>query len=108
MCWGFDHGDGWFDLIWMLSLAIEDELKQHADPNFAVVQVKEKFGGLRYYINGPNERIHKLVALTERASELTCEVCGGWGKTRRRGCWLKTLCEKDATEFGYECEKVQP
>lgn len=27
MCWGFDHGDGWFEIIWQLSLAIEEELK---------------------------------------------------------------------------------
>lgn len=26
MCWGFECGDGWFDLLWMVSLAIEDEL----------------------------------------------------------------------------------
>lgn len=26
MCWGFEHGDGWFDIIWQLSLAIENEL----------------------------------------------------------------------------------
>ena len=26
MCWGFSHGDGWFDIIWQLSLAIEEEL----------------------------------------------------------------------------------
>lgn len=26
MCWGFSHGDGWFPIIWQLSLAIEDEL----------------------------------------------------------------------------------
>src|SRR6267143_3781240 len=26
MCWGFEHGDGWFEIIWQLSLAIEDEL----------------------------------------------------------------------------------
>jgi hypothetical protein len=26
MCWGFDHGDGWFEIIWQLSLAIEAEL----------------------------------------------------------------------------------
>jgi len=26
MCWGFDHSDGWFDILWQLSLAIEDEL----------------------------------------------------------------------------------
>ena len=26
MCWGFSCSDGWFDIIWQLSLAIEDEL----------------------------------------------------------------------------------
>ena len=26
MCWGFSHGDGWFNIIWQLSLAIEEEL----------------------------------------------------------------------------------
>src|SRR5277367_1056672 len=26
MCWGFDHRDGWFEIIWQLSLAIEEEL----------------------------------------------------------------------------------
>ena len=26
MCWGFDHGDGWFEIIWQLSLTIEEEL----------------------------------------------------------------------------------
>jgi hypothetical protein len=26
VCWGFDHADGWFEIIWQLSLAIEEEL----------------------------------------------------------------------------------
>jgi hypothetical protein len=26
MCWGFDHSDGWFEIIWQLSLAIEEDL----------------------------------------------------------------------------------
>lgn len=26
MCWGFDCGDGWFEILWQLSLAIEEEL----------------------------------------------------------------------------------
>jgi hypothetical protein len=26
MCWGFDTGAGWYDTIWQLSLAIEEEL----------------------------------------------------------------------------------
>jgi hypothetical protein len=28
MCWGFDVGDGWYPIIYSLSLAIEDELKR--------------------------------------------------------------------------------
>ena len=26
MCWGFDHSDGLFEIIWQLSHAIEEEL----------------------------------------------------------------------------------
>ena len=28
MCWGFDVNSGWFSIIWMLSLALEEELKK--------------------------------------------------------------------------------
>ena len=42
MCWGFEVGDGWFDLI--------NELSSKIEPLGAeAVQVKEKFGGLRFY-----------------------------------------------------------
>lgn len=29
MCWGFSCQKGWFPIIWMLSLAIEDDMKNH-------------------------------------------------------------------------------
>lgn len=182
MCWGFDHGDGWFEIIWQLSLAIEEELgyswlqrrwflakkgffrrwnrvvyrlspvradkREQAgsgtkeDPyrwvviqkaprdclarlawkvfpplrfddyrswpaklqrlgfkafvrwprtGFAVVQVKEKFGTLRFYCGG-TEAIHKYVRLAERVSSVTCEDCGNLGKANDSG-WIRTQCD---------------
>lgn len=113
MCWGFDHGDGWFEIIWQLSLAIEEELGypwlqerwfllkkrflrrwKRLEPNtgFAVFQVKEKFGMLRFYC-GATESIHKYIRLAEQLSAVTCEDCGEpGGRVEHRG-WISTLCD---------------
>jgi hypothetical protein len=181
MCWGFDHGDGWFEIIWQLSLAIEEELNYswrrkrwflfkkaffrhwnkfiyrlspvrpdktreegsgtHDDPKrtvlvekapddllarlamaifpphrsndfssriaklqrlgfkafvrwpktgFAVVQVKEKYGTLRFYCPGM-DAIQKYVCLAERLSAITCENCGKRGAPND-SAWIRTLC----------------
>ena len=59
------------------------------------VQVKEKFGTLRFYYSGGNEYVSGLVAMAESMSGVTCERCGTLGKLRGRG-WIKTLCEQHA------------
>jgi hypothetical protein len=183
MCWGFDHGDGWFEIIWQLSLAIEEELhyswlrerwylvkksffrswnnfiykvspirqdkqKQEGsgtkeDPyrwvvvekaprdslarlacrlfpagrldnyrswpaklqhlgfkafvrwpytGFAVMQVKEKFGTLRFYCSG-TDAIDRYIRLAERLSAVTCEDCGRPGKANDSG-WIRTQCDE--------------
>src|SRR5277367_5538928 len=181
MCWGFDHGDGWFEIIWQLSLAIEEELNYswlqerwflakkvffrwwntllyklspvqddkkrregsgtkedpyrwvvtekarrdvlaslasrvfparrsddfHTWParlqhlgfkafvhwprtGFAVMQVKEKFGTLRFYCSSA-AAIDKYIRLAERLSSITCEDCGKSGK-RNDSSWVRTQC----------------
>lgn len=59
-----------------------------------VAQVKEKFGGLRfYYDNGDgNGYIDGLVSMAEAMSYVTCEVCGDSGKVRKNG-YIRTLCD---------------
>jgi hypothetical protein len=50
---GFDHGDGWFDILWRLCKDLEPlgtEFEAAGGPKFEVRQVKEKFGGLRFYV----------------------------------------------------------
>ena len=56
------------------------------------VQVKEKFGTLRFYYNGGDEYIHGLVAMAETMSARTCESCGAPAKSTNNG-WITTMCQ---------------
>lgn len=64
-----------------------------------VVQVKEKFGTLRFYVHiGNNEDealvkgFHDEINSAEADSSSRCEECGGLGTLDRSHGWLKTLC----------------
>lgn len=91
MPFGFECEDGWFNLIYELSKKITE-----LDPEGKVEasQVKEKFGGLRFYINGAPREIHDLINKYEKSSYQTCEICGAKGKLRPDLGWVKTLCDK--------------
>jgi hypothetical protein len=54
------------------------------------IQVKEKFGGLRFYYNGGDEKIEGMVRLAEAMSKCTCEGCGNPGKPNEMD-WITTL-----------------
>ena len=108
MCWGIEPDDGWFDLIWMLSLALEDETKTTGTV-IEAMQVKEKFGGLRFYLSGATERAYNLVSAAERLSEITCEVCGKYGRVTNRtgGHWYKCVCKEHAAELKYDWKEKE-
>jgi len=56
MPFGFEHGDGWFDLVWTLCERLETvvaAVETDTGRSFHVLQVKEKFGGLRFYSKLP-------------------------------------------------------
>lgn len=92
MAFGMEVGDGWFDLIWDLC----EELEK-VDPTAYALQVKEKFGGLRFYIQGEVEGVYEVENRYENMSFEVCEVCGEKGKLRGVG-WWKTLCEEHNDE----------
>lgn len=56
-------------------------------------QVKEKFGGLRFYYSGGDDYIDGVVAMAESMSYRTCEECGNPG-TSTSGGWIRVLCEE--------------
>lgn len=70
------------------------------DPDYRVDQIKEKMGGLRYYItpseNMDTETRRKMQILTfdaEKKSNTICQVCGEPGECKSKRGWYATLCE---------------
>lgn len=76
-------GPGWSKLV---DIGFDRCLKN----GWRIYQIKEKFGGLRFYSDGNMDDIEEM-------STKTCEICGATGKIRAGG-WLKTLCEFHAGE----------
>ena len=84
----FEHGDGWFQLIWDLCEGIE----KVSPEGIILQQVKEKFGGLRFYIGAGTIEVFALIDAAEAKSFEVCEKCGEPGKVRG-GSWIRTLCD---------------
>lgn len=59
-----------------------------------VVQVKSKFGGLRYYMHGATDTMNKLIDKAEKKSYNTCELCGSPGQEHSVRGWYWTICKK--------------
>jgi len=160
MCWGFDCGDGWFNIIDQLCANIQRHIDHPIEtnehnrkylamvtaaregdytlfdeyynnsfykkewlekrkveilteeipawyssvkeeiPQVVAMQVKEKFGTLRFYYNGGDDFIHGLETMADAMSAVTCEECGNPGVLRRGG-WIRTLCDNHAEKLGY-------
>jgi hypothetical protein len=91
MCWGFLCDDGWYQLVYNLSSAISEYANSMGlDP--VAVQVKEKFGGLRYYIRNGDDQIMRWIDEAEELSMSICECCGKSGELRTERPYIRTLC----------------
>lgn len=98
MCWGFDCGNGWFQVIDVLS----ELLSKHSADVYAG-QVKEKFGSLHFYYSGGNKYTDGLVSSAQSLSSMLCEICGSQAliKTKFTG-WFTTRCKEHTKDY---CDK---
>jgi hypothetical protein len=102
---GFACGEGWWPIIESLCQNIQHYLdwinKNHdAHPvveQVVVAQIKEKFGGLRFYYDGGDDKIRGMVTMAESWADHSCEECGAPGKSGGKG-WIKTLCPTHRAE----------
>ena len=94
-----DVGPGWYPII----VQLDRDLAQ-IDPGYVVHQVKEKFGGLRYYFAATRADLlpamNRLVGAAEEAAARTCEITGNAGVRMVKTGWYKTLDPAIAPE-GY-------
>lgn len=91
---GADCGEGWFTILSLLNTGLES-----IDPQYRIAQIKEKFGGLRFYADPTSalfpeqrDRFYDLIHAAEAASLTVCEVCGERGEPQGPG-WIQTLCD---------------
>lgn len=59
---------------------------------YRVVQIKEKYGGLRWYSGPAPEKVHDIVSKYEGLSERTCIVCGKPATKISTG-WISPFCD---------------
>jgi hypothetical protein len=70
---------------------IKDEDKPYQPE---VIQVKEKYGTLRFYISASSSEIHNYIAFAEHLSATTCEFCGSHENIKTSQGWMITACDK--------------
>lgn len=92
--------DGWLQLI---KDCIEELIA--IGWNKEICQIKEKFGGLRFYTNELPEGGDNIIQKYMELSKQICETCGDKGELRNLP-WIQTLCDKHyeevAKKFGYK------
>lgn len=82
MCWGFDHGDGWFEIIWQLSLAIEEELGYSwLQKRWFLVKKGFPAGGTEPFISCPPFR---TTSENRKARARRKTRTGGWSSRKLR------------------------
>jgi len=92
---GIECGNGWYGLLDDLCFDIDRVLtgNPELEKNFYVAQIKEKFGGLRFYVYGADDEIMNRINNAEKKSFTICEDCGKKGKEITIRGWIMTLCD---------------
>ena len=110
----YDYSFTWMDDIplgWNIAFGKQmvEELgalleKYNYQDEYSICQIKEKFGGLRWYDNGfPTEGYEEYKEWLDKYEELsfkTCIDCGKPAKYFTRG-WITPICEDCAKEYEY-------
>ena len=105
---GFAVGPGWWPILEALCGQIHHYVKWKQEqkekysrgdgcPDVIVEQIKEKFGGLRFYYQGGDSTVDGMVRMAESWAGHSCEKCGKPGKSRSGG-WIQTLCDEHEEE----------
>ncbi len=118
MAFGIETDDGWFWLLDGLCESIQSYITLNNKSQIRAMQVKEKFGGLKFYHDGgygygwensepedtlemdSSEYIDGMISVAEYLSGTICEICGTTKEIGRTVEWIKTICQT--------CHNVSP
>lgn len=103
---GVECQDGWFTLIYAACELIQRHTDGTESEQVIAVQVKEKFGGLRFYYREGDDYVASLVELVRKLSESICERCGTHGRILESNGWLCSRCPLHKEENGTPWQEI--
>lgn len=98
---GIECGKGWKCLYepiieWIKNYNIDKEKEQQIE----IHQIKEKFGGLRFYCNFYTDELKEIIRKAEQESFRVCEFCGTKENVGHTiSGWYMTCCEQCISEM---------
>ena len=92
---GIECSDGWLGIIQPILDYIEEyNIDKAEDYQIKILQIKEKWGGLRIYTNFETLELKQMIRDAESESYKTCEICGtNLNVGHTVGGWITTCCE---------------
>ena len=88
--WGKETPQGWDKIV-------DPLIEKLNKAKLPIAQIKEKFAGLRVYLDQNTEQSDEWIRQAEEECSYTCMVCGEEGK-KRGGGWLVVLCDEHHLE----------
>ena len=90
---GVECDKGWYHIINPIFDYIEKYNKENPDNKIKVLQVKEKFGMLCYYVSYGDKTLFDMIEKAEKESWETCEHCGSKENVIHTEGWIWTVCK---------------
>lgn len=93
---GIECGDGWFDILRDLCTRVNQVLMTFSEEersDVRVIQIKEKYGTLRFYMSHYITEIEDAIDEASKLSGKTCEQCGAPGALRGT-VWIYAACDE--------------
>ena len=105
------HGvpSGWLPVIDKLCACIQHYIDFHVSytkdgqykpQQVTCSQMKEKFGGLRFYTDGHDEVVEGMIKMAEHLCDYTCQDCGSEEDLGITSGWISILCRNCAIANG--------
>jgi hypothetical protein len=105
----YDLPKGWISIIDKLCGCMQSYIDNHVTyskdgeyrpQQVTCFQMKEKFGGLRFYTNGHDNVIEGMINMAEYICDNTCQQCRSEQDLGVTSGWITVLCRTCVIEHG--------
>lgn len=100
--------DAWISLVDSMCQEIQDYCDNNDIEQVICEQMKEKFGGLRFYTNSASDEIYNIISKYENKSRKICQECGceDCKVYNTKGSWIRFICELCAIKLNKEIYEI--